>query len=119
MRAGQTADEYVRRLNSGNYADIVELFADSAVFCGQGVELHGKDAIARFYPSAITRLSPSRVEIANRIESGNSCSVELEATYETDDGSYRNYANDIFSVDDEGRITRLAVYVRQKERAGE
>lgn len=115
MTAGQMAEEYVRRLNSGNYADIVELFADAAVFCGQGVEIRGKEAIARFYPSAITRLSPSRVEISNRIESGNSCSVELDATYETDDGPYHSYANDIFTVDDDGRITRLAVYVRQKE----
>jgi SnoaL-like protein len=106
------AQEYVRLLNGKEYTKIVQLFAEGAEFIGQGVSLTGKAALEGFYPSAIGALSPDRVSIRSSVAQGQWCVVEIEAVYSENGSEINRWASDVFTVDSDGYITRLAVYVR-------
>jgi hypothetical protein len=112
IAANLVAQEYVRLLNEKEYTKIVHLFAEGAEFIGQGVCLSGRSALEDFYPRAINSLSPDRVSIQSSISEGNSCAIEIEAVYRDNGVETSRWASDVFTVDSEGRIIRLAVYVR-------
>jgi hypothetical protein len=101
-------------LNSKRYSEIGELFSDNAVFTGpSGARLLGRSAIADFYPSVISKLSPDEVVFQRCVAQGDGCAFELAARYDRSDGTSEvHIACDFITTDSSGRITEMAVYPR-------
>jgi SnoaL-like domain len=117
VMADRVAHEYVRLLNAKQYTQIASLFAEETEFIGQGVSLSGRAALADFYPRTIGALSPDRVSIRSSVSQGPTCVVEIEAVYREDGSEFSRWASDVFTVDSDGFITRLAIYVRSTLRS--
>jgi predicted SnoaL-like aldol condensation-catalyzing enzyme len=114
--ARQTAQRYVSFLNAKQYDAIETLFADGAVFHSpNGTTLHGREAIADFYPSVVAKLSPDEVEIQRSISEGDMCVVELAARYDRPGGTSEiHFAMDFIITDSAGKIVEMAVYPRSR-----
>jgi steroid Delta-isomerase len=107
--ARSVAAAYMDRINAKDVEGLLDLFADDCVLQPPtGTTERGKEAARAFYgglviPAGIT-MHPSRY-----VAEGSSCAVELEARR---DGAEPMRIIDVFTVDDDGRITDLVVYQR-------
>ena len=102
------AQRYVDAINAWDWRRVVDLYAEDSVWQGQlDTEQRGLPAITALYQRLMER-HPS-VRIATSVAEGNMCVIEMERvdpeTGETSPGSL-----DHFTVDDEGKITRMAAY---------
>lgn len=116
--ACRVARTYVERVNAGRYGDMAELFSADAVFLTPlGKVIRGRDEIRAFYAGLLGKLLPTVVPISF-IADGQECVMELAATLrESSDGRYRLSAIDHFTVDVEGRIRHMIVYLRPEAQA--
>lgn len=109
----EVAQRYVDIINAGKYGELKTLFADDAVFLTPvGKVLHGPQEIGDFYTSMIGALTPDIVPVSF-ISDGPACVMELVAkTVKYADKGYQLSAIDHFTVNAEGKIANMIVYVR-------
>jgi hypothetical protein len=109
----EVAQRYVDITNAGKYGELKTLFADDAVFLTPvGKVLHGPQEIGAFYSSMVGSLKPDIVPVSF-ISDGPACVMELVAKTNKDaDNGYQLSAIDHFTVNAEGKITNMIVYLR-------
>lgn len=109
----EVAQRYVDIINAGKYGELKTLFADDAVFLTPvGKVLRGAQEIGAFYTSMIGSLQPDIVAVSF-ISDGPACVMELVARTNNDtDKGYQLSAIDHFTVNAEGKIANMIVYVR-------
>jgi ketosteroid isomerase-like protein len=110
--AREAADRYCEFANGRDLEPLLALFADDAVVKPPtGDRYEGAEEIRAFYRdvvfSMVSNLQPTRF-----YEAGDSCVMEAELSAEWVTGPKPEVV-DVFTVDGNGRITRLAVYMRQ------
>jgi limonene-1,2-epoxide hydrolase len=109
--ARTTADRYVEVATADGKDALATLFAPDAVFhAPDGSTYHGRDEIAAFYRRHLANVVPT-FHIHRGVVDGSDCWIELA------DGTPENptlLAGSHFTVDDDGLITRLAVYLRPR-----
>jgi predicted SnoaL-like aldol condensation-catalyzing enzyme len=102
------AERYVEAINSWDYRKVVALWAEDSVWQGQlETEQRGLPAITALYQRLMER-HPS-VGIGSSVAEGNMCVIEL-VRVDRETGETRPGTLDHFTVDDDGKITRMAVY---------
>ena len=111
--ACQPAQKYVNLIAAGRYEELGDLFADDAVFVTpKGTVLQGKAEIGSFYRDFLPTILPRIVPISF-IADGPECVMELVAATNLDHyETYRLSAIDHFTVNKQGKITHMVVYVR-------
>jgi limonene-1,2-epoxide hydrolase len=106
-----TADRYVEVATADGKEALATLFAPDAVFhAPDGSTYQGRGEIAAFYRRHLANVVPA-FHIHRAVSDGGNCWVELA------DGTPESptlLASNHFSVDDDGLITRLAVYLRPR-----
>ena len=106
--------KYLELMNAGLYGEVGSLFHDDAAFqAPTGEVLHGRVAIAAFYASALPRIRPVKVWASSQVTEGPSSVIEISAILP--DGPDVHTVLDHFTVDKQGLVTRLAVYVTAAE----
>jgi len=101
-------DRYVAAVRAKDLDAIEDLFAEDAVLLPpQSEALEGKEAILGYYRDLVFALGPVPTAVRH-VEDGATCVVELEAEFE---GAVLAFA-DVFTVDGDGRVHRLAIYHR-------
>ncbi|MGE0388406.1 MAG: nuclear transport factor 2 family protein, partial [Gammaproteobacteria bacterium] len=112
--AKRTAERYVALVNAGDFDAVGDLFAEHARHLppppARGF-IEGREAILAFYKSFAQPLG-ARIVPINSVADGNSCVIEFDATTrDRPDGGNPSMA--IFTVDDDGKIVRMAIYRRE------
>lgn len=112
-RACQPAQKYIDLTAAGHYDQLGSLFADDATFVTPtGSVLHGSKAIGDFYMAFLPTLKPRNVPISF-IADGNECVMELVTATNMDNyAKYRLAAIDHFTVDKQGKIRHMVVFLR-------
>jgi hypothetical protein len=112
-RACAPAQRYVELIAAERYDEVGTLFADDAVFVTPiGKVLHGSTEIGKFYAELMPKLKPRNVPISF-IADGDECIMELVTATNLDDfAKYRLAAIDHFTVNKQGKIRHLVVYLR-------
>jgi hypothetical protein len=109
--ARDTADHYVQVATADGKDALANLFALNAVFLApDGNVYRGRDDIDAFYRRHLANIVPT-FHIHRAVTDGDSCWIELA------DGSDEDptlLASNHFTVDQDGLITRLAVYLRPR-----
>ena len=109
--ARRAVDRYVEVATSGGKGAIADLFAADATFHNaDGGITRGREAIRAVYEEKLANITPA-FHVAHLVEDGDHCWVEL-ANGSTDDPQL--IASDHFTVDAEGLITRMAVFLRPR-----
>jgi hypothetical protein len=112
--ACRAAKAYVDAVQAGRYADVAKLYADDAVILGpMGKVISGRQAIDHFYGDVIAKMKPKVVGVAYAGDETD-CMLELAAISDgPGDGThYRLSSIDHFTVNAEGKVTRMIVFVR-------
>lgn len=111
--ACQVAQRYIDLTAEEKYDQLGSLFSDDAVFVAPtGTVLRGSKAIGEFYATFLPRIKPRNVPISF-IADGNQCVMELVSATNLDNyAKYRLAAIDHFTVDQNGKIRHLVVYLR-------
>jgi hypothetical protein len=105
------AHRYVDYINPGRFGEVCDLFAPSGVFNNPyGQRLEGAEAIRQFLLPHLER-QQARLRIARATAQGSQCWAELEVQ-DPASGEYTLVSANHFTVDGEGRITELRVFVR-------
>ncbi len=112
-RACQPAQRYVDLMTAERYDEVGKLFSDDAVFVTPtGKVLRGSVEIGAFYAENMPKFKPRNVPISF-IADGDECIMELvTATVLDNFAHYRLAAIDHFTVNAEGKIRHLTVYLR-------
>jgi len=106
-----TADRYVEVATADGKEALAELFAPEGVFMApDGNTYRGRRGIAAFYRRHLADVVPE-FHIQNAVTEGRSCWIEL-ANGSLEDPVY--LATNHFTVDGEGLIERLAVFLRPR-----
>lgn len=108
--ARDAAETYQRHINAGNADTLVGLFADDAVLLHPAGEFRGPDEIRDFYETNVLPFSIT-MDAVSWVHDERTCVFEVEARAAA--GGPATHAIDHLTVDDEGRIGRLAVYYRR------
>jgi hypothetical protein len=118
-RACAPAQRYVELIAAVRYDEVGTLFADDAVFVTPiGKVLHGSTDIGKFYAELMPKLKPRNVPISF-IADGDECIMELVSATNLDNyGKYRLAAIDHFTVNKQGKIRHLIVYLRPQSMQG-
>lgn len=99
-------------VNGRDLDALVELFAtDAVVLAPTGDQCDGREAIRAFYRDTVFA-NGAGVRPTRHHDAGTTCVMELDAVIEGLTGPAPQLV-DVFTIDDDGRIARLAVYVRQ------
>jgi hypothetical protein len=109
----EVAQRYVDIINTKQYGELKTLFATDAVFLTPvGKVLHGRQEIDAFYTSMVGSLAPDIVPVSF-ISDGAHCVMELVAQTRQEAGKGHHLsAIDHFTVNAEGKITNMIVYLR-------
>ena len=110
--ARRAADHYVDMINANRFGAIEDLFASDATFLPpSGEVLKGRQEIGRFYrEEAAQRIKGCRA--VSFVQEGDKCVVELEPIRKVPLAlPFVARAIDHFTVDAEGKICRLAIYL--------
>ena len=112
-RACEPAQRYVDLIAAERYDQLGTLFADDAVFVTPiGTVLHGPTEIGDFYNSFLPKIKPRNVPISF-IADGDECVMELVTATNLDNyAKYRLAAIDHFTVNKQGKIRHMVVYLR-------
>lgn len=112
-RACQVAQRYVDLTAAEKYDQLGSLFAEDAVFVTPiGTVLRGAAEIGNFYATFLPKLKPRNVPISF-IADGNECVMELVTATNMDNyAKYRLAAIDHFTVNRQGKIRHMVVYLR-------
>jgi hypothetical protein len=115
--------EYIRRINSGEYDKMGELFSDDAVYMGpDGETRHGAKEIGAFYKVILPRLQ-GKIAGLSFLENGDECIMELGIEPNSSGGNVdakiwplgtvpHPAAIDIFTINSQGKASKFLVYVR-------
>jgi ketosteroid isomerase-like protein len=103
------AERYCAAVNAKDAAALGDLFATDAVALNTVGEFRGRDEILGFYTGLVFANDVTVVPVAV-YEAGDTCVVELEGR--TPNGPDVQRMVDIFTVDGDGRVVRLAIYRR-------
>jgi hypothetical protein len=107
---------YLELINAKRYADIASIFAADAQFLAPtGEVVVGREAICDFYSAGLERIAPSRVWASSQVTEGNRSVIEISA--QLPDELEPRTVVDHFTVNDEGEVIRMAVYLRPAELA--
>ena len=111
--ACQPAQKYIELTAAGHYDQLGSLFSDTAIFVTPtGKVLHGSKAIGAFYMGFLPTLKPKNVPISF-IADGSECVMELVTATNMDNyAKYRLAAIDHFTIDKNGKIMHMVVYLR-------
>ena len=108
--AGRTAERYVAVATSGGGAALADLFSADAEFHNpRGGIVRGRENIRSFYEAHLRGVTVV-FQIGRSVAEGDSCWVELQNL--ESDGQVRLIASNHFTVNEDGLITRLAVFLR-------
>lgn len=112
-RACEPAQRYVDLMAAERYDELRTLFSDDAVFVTPiGKVLHGPAEIGDFYKAFLPTLKPRNVPITF-IADGDECVMELVTATNVDNyAKYRLAAIDHFTVNKEGKIRHMVVFLR-------
>ena len=112
-RACKVAQRYVDLTAAEKYDQLGSLFADDAVFLTPvGTVLRGPKEIGDFYAGLLPKIKPRNVPISF-IADGAECIMELVSATNLDGyAKYRLAAIDHFTVNRQGKIQQLVVYLR-------
>lgn len=107
--ASDAAARYVQLVNARALEPLVSLFAaDAELLNPLGAHLRGVDEIRAFYRDLVFE-SPLVLHAVRETATDTDATVELEGRI---DGNVVMLLVDLFTVDDRGLITRLALYTR-------
>ena len=105
------ADSYVEITNAEQYDQLATLFAEESTFLApDGRIFNGRQEIGEFYETFLPKMK-GKIRLASFVEQGNSCVYELEAKLQGE-GEYLLSAIDHATLDEDGLVTRFAVYTR-------
>ena len=107
--AHRAAERYLDLVNTRDLDHLVDLFASEAKLYHPVGEFRGHDGIRKFYAENVLLHSP-QISAVSWIHDGPVCVFEMEARAPGGEGVA--HAIDHLSVDDEGLISRLAIYYR-------
>ena len=108
--ATRAAERYVAVATSGGGAALADLFSDDAEFHNpRGGVVRGRESIRSFYADHLRGVTVA-FHVGRSVAEGDSCWVELQGS--DPDGQIRLIASNHFTVDEQGLITRLAVFLR-------
>ena len=108
----QVADRYVEIATADGKAALAELFARDGVFhAPDGSVYRGRQQIAAFYARHLATVVPT-FHIHRAVEAGRDCWAEM-ANPPIDAPVL--LSSNHFTIDDEGFIVRLAVFLRPRE----
>jgi hypothetical protein len=112
-RACAPAQRYVDLIAAERYDELGTLFADDAVFLTPiGKVLHGPREIGDFYKAFLPTIKPRNVPITF-IADGDECVMELVTATNLDNyARYRLAAIDHFTVNKQGKIRHMVVFLR-------
>lgn len=107
------AQKYVDLTAAGRYDELGSLFADDAVFVTpKATVLRGPAEIGAFYAKFLPTIKPKNVPISF-IADGAECVMELVTATNLDNyAKYRLAAIDHFTVNKQGKIVHMVVYLR-------
>ena len=112
VNACDVARHYIGFVNAGRYSEIGDLFAEDALYLPPtGETINGREGIQVFYERFLGDLRPT-FRIGHAAEQGADCAIELEAADRGKVGTYTLTAVDYFTVNSQGLISRMAVYLR-------
>ena len=110
VRALATAERYVAVATSGGRGALADLFSADAEFHNpRGHIVRGRENIRSFYTDHLRDITVT-FHMGRSLAAGDSCWIELQD--HDPNGEVRLVASNHFTVDDEGLITRLAVFLR-------
>lgn len=105
---------YLDLINSKRYGDIASIFAPDAQFLAPtGDVIVGREAISAFYTAGLEKIAPTRVWASSQVTEGNCSVIEISAQL-PDELEHRTVV-DHFTVNDQGEVIRMAVYLRPAE----
>jgi hypothetical protein len=102
-------DAYRAAVNTKDAAALERLFAADAVAVNPFGTFTGRDAVLGFYDQYVFA-NDVTVEATHVIDAGRDCVVELDGT--TPATPDVQHMVDLFTVGDDGRVTRLSIYRR-------
>jgi ketosteroid isomerase-like protein len=105
--AHRAAQEYIDAVNTTDLDRLVALFAADATLHHPMGTFHGTEAIRRFYADSVLAHAPLIVA-SEWMHDGLHCMFELDATV----GERTSHAIDHLTVDEAGRIVRMAIAYR-------
>jgi len=108
--ARRAAEAYQQHVNAGDAVALVALFADDAALFHPVGEFTGPDAIRGFYETNVLPFGV-RMDAVSWVHDERMCVFEIEARANADEPPV--HVIDHLTVDDDGRIARLAVYYRR------
>lgn len=111
--ACKNAEEYNRRVNSGQYAEIADLFTADAVFMEPTKTIAaGTQQIRDFYVNFIGRMRPTIVSVAY-VGNDTDCMV-MQSSSNTLDGRERYLLSSVnfFTLGEGGRFNRMIAFSR-------
>jgi hypothetical protein len=107
----KVVDRYIEVATADGKGALADLFAPDAVFLApDGATYRGRDQIAAFYERHLADIVP-RFHVHRAVVSGDDCWVELA---DPPMDAPVLLASSHYTVDEEGFISRLAVYVRPR-----
>ena len=110
------AERYVELINSGRFAQVVDLYSDDAVVIPPlaNMRAEGRRQISEFYESIVAAYRPTIIPVAYGCY-GSEC-FQVHATTRDIRGKTRYVLStvDHFTVDEDGLIVRMIAYPRQR-----
>lgn len=107
--ARAAAEAYCAAVNAGDLEGLRRLFSEDVTALNTVGEYKGRVEVLGFYEQLILA-SKVKVQASHTYEAGDTCIVELEGRSPDSPELFRMV--DIFTVDADGQVKRLAIYRR-------
>ena len=109
----EAALRYVELVNAQSFELIGELFsADAIVLAPSGELVEGREAIRALWADQYSTSGPSAVSVASATADEERCVLELSPLLPGETAAREGMVIDHFTVDEDGAICRLAIYLR-------
>lgn len=107
------AERYVELINTGRYAELGALFAERGVFCNPTPErIEGASAIGTHFVAHLSARRPT-MRVARQVVTAEECWAEMERL-DPDTGDFELVSANHFSLDADGLVTQLVVFLRPR-----
>jgi ketosteroid isomerase-like protein len=103
----QAAQAYIDAVNTTDLDRLAGLFAADATVLHPMGTFHGTESIREFYAASVLAHAP-KIVASEWVNDGDHCMFELEASA----GERTSHAIDHLTVDESGRIVRMAIAYR-------
>jgi hypothetical protein len=112
--ARQAVEKFLQYVREGRFDEVADLFADDAIFMTPHGTITGRDNIKKFH-SAVRSVRP-RPEPVSITTEGNRSVLEFQAhVFDQSDDIEPFTMVDHFTVNEDGKVIRMAVYQRPNE----